>query len=181
MPGDPTTSGELKVSTEVGNTIDEITLPMTEKSESIPMIIPIANITDLPKFISIKAETTQGGLISFSPIEIKVDQPIYLGCIRFTTSSSDLEITDSHFKCLVHCKSKEKRFALYSVSGCACKNESEINPLFGLESNQAKDVECKSVSSGNVFSVFVAGKHLLIKRVEMFLLKTFFNYLLVLK
>ena len=163
MPGDPKKSGEFKVSIKVGNSINEITLPMTEKSESIPIIIPLANITELPKFISIKAETTEGGLISFSPIEIKVDQPIYLGCIRFASSSSDLETTDSHFKCLIHCKSKDKRFALYSTGGCACKNDIELDPLFGLESTQAKDVECKSESSGDVFSVYVAGKHLGIK------------------
>lgn len=159
MPGNPKKVGELRVSAEVGEDIVvQKTLPMTEKSESIPLIIPIENISELPKYISIKASTTEGGLISFSPIDIKVDQPIYLGCLKFTTSKSDLNVIDSHFKCLIHCKSEKKRFSLFSPGACACKNETEINQLFGSDSSQAEDVECQSLFSNSVFSVYVAGK-----------------------
>ena len=170
MPGNPKKFGEFRVSAEVGEDIVvQKTLPMTEKSESIPLIIPIENISELPKYISIKASTTEGGLISFSPIDIKVDQPIYLGCLKFTTSNSDLNVIDSHFKCLIHCKSVRTRFSLFSPGACACKNETEINQLFGSDSSQAEDVECKSLFSNSVFSVYVAGKDLCIKTCNVFL------------
>lgn len=91
------------------------------------------------------ADTTGGGTILFSPLELIVDQPINIGCFQMKTGDNEIE-TKSIQDCLINCKSNQKRFALItSGNKCSCISDIDQDNFVEIESGRC-NIECSDIS-----------------------------------
>lgn len=159
--GEATVTATVK--SQDGQTFEKITqIPRSLNSPSFSVIVPLLPLPiTFPLVITLKAETASPGIILFSPIELIVDQPIYLGC--FTMNAGD-EVTDisSPRACLVHCTSNSMRFSLLSKGNkCSCSSVVDHDVFeevpAGSCDQACKDEPSEKCGGALTVSLYVAG------------------------
>ena len=149
----------------------QITIQLSDKTESHPLIIPVVSMgTDLPLAsselaISILAEAAVPGAVLISPPEVIVDQPIYYGCIStLTAPTGPPSSQNSPAHCLVHCDTIGKRFGLLQGTDCYCQNNTEFGKGVQHQPRARCDISCAEDQSSycggqSVFSAYIAGNN----------------------
>ena len=154
-----------KVTSSSGTTQSKsITIPRNLRTESYPVIVPWTQLpTDFPLSISVSASTAGKGTIMFSPVELILDKPVYLGCFSMETGKHVSAIS-SVLACLVHCRQNQLRFSLLeNGTQCSCMsiinhdNFTDLpNGKCNIKCSNADEYTCGGVSAT---SLYVAGKN----------------------
>ena len=139
-----------------------ITVPLSTTQVSHYIIVPLIPIpTSFPLDVKVKANATTG-IILLSPVELILDQPIYVGCFDME-AGEHLKEVESALDCLVHCHENSKRFGVLT-KGNQCSCLPEINhDKFTQLANSRCNLHCTASSAlkcggPNVFSVYVASE-----------------------
>ena len=119
----------------------DITVPLTIKTISHPLILPLPTLpptTAFPLDVSVTAVSAdQGGILMLSPLELIVDQPFHLGCFRLVLTVFFATQLASPHQCLLHCSRNGMRFAAIQQGGeCSCLPATSLAQLPALEAGE---------------------------------------------